>query len=167
MTQLTELKKLIRDIVGANPNLPITGVVKAIENDACTVELKGGFAISDVKLKATISEGDHYLKLVPKVGSTVLIMSLSGGLDNMAVIKVDEVEKIAYSQNGLELLIDSTDKKVSIKNDDCNLVEALTDLVTAIKQLKVFTPVGPSGAPLPNTIAALNAFETKFKKLLK
>lgn len=167
MATPSQIKKAFRDIVGVSPNMPITGIVKTVESESCSVELKSGLVISDVKLKATINGETNYLKLVPKLGSSVVLIGLTEGLGNMAIIKVDEVEKLEYQQDGLELLVDSTDKKVSIKNDSCSLVEAITDLTTLLKQLKVFTSVGPSGTPLPDTITALEQFETKIKSLLK
>ncbi len=167
MADLTEIKKLLREIVGANPNLPVSGVVVGVDGDVCEVQLKSGLKLTDVKLKATSNEADSYVLVTPKVGSQVLMLSHSGDLNNMTVIKVDDVEKIEFKQNDLVVLIDGSDKKVSIKNDQCNLVEALSDLVTLLKNLKVFTPSGPSGKPLPPTITALSQFEVKIKNLLK
>lgn len=167
MDKTVELKKRLQEIVGANPNLPITGIVKAVENDYCTVELSGGFTVSDVKLKATISDGDNYIKVIPKVDSTVIMISLTGDKNNLAVIKVDEIEQVDYKQDGLEVLIGSTDGKVSVKNNSVSLVDVFADLAALLKQFKVHTPVGPSGTPLPDTIAAITQLEGKFNQLLK
>jgi len=166
MSKPSEIKKKIQEIVDVKPNLPIYGVVKSVTADYCSVKIKSGLVLTDVKLKATIG-GDNFIKIIPKIGTTVLLLSQTGAVDNLTVIKVDEVEKVEYSQNGLEIIVDSTDGKVSIKNNSSSLVDVLSDLVTTIKGLKVFTPVGPSGTPLPTTIASLNAFEAKFKTLLK
>lgn len=166
MDKYSEIKKLIREIIGNNANTPFKVTVKSIEGDTCTVTLKGGLDISEVKLKATSKEGDSLL-LVPKVNTEVLVLSLSGSVDNLTVIRINEVEKIDYKQNGLEVLIDSTDKKVSIKNDSVSLVDVLSDLATLLKGFKVFTPSGPSGVPLPDTITKIVEFETKFKQILK
>lgn len=167
MAELSEIKKKLREIVGANPNLPITAIVKAVDNDHCTVELKSGLILSDVKLKATITEGADYFILVPKVDSTVLMMSLTGQLDNLTIIKVDEVEQIIYKQNGLEFTIDSTDKKILIKNENTSLYELFDLLTTLLSEFKVFTPVGPSGTALPPTVLKITELTTKFKQLLK
>lgn len=167
MDKLKEIRKKLIEAVNANPNLPLTGTVKSVEGDSCSVQLKSGLVLTDVKLKATITEGDSYLIPTPVKGSTVVLLSLSGSLDNLTVIKFDEIEKLEYKQNGLELIFDSTDGKVSIKNEAVSLLEILTDLANTLKQLKVFTPVGPSGTPLPNSILAIEQFETKFKTLLK
>ena len=167
MADLTELKRLMREIVGANPNLPITAIVNAVQDDHCSVQLASGLVLSDVKLKATITEGGDYFMLVPKVGSTILMMSLTGALDNLTIIKVDEVEKISYKQNGLDFLIDSTDQKVMIKNENTGLYELFDLLTTLLKEFKVFTPVGPSGTALPPTVLKIEELTTKFKQILK
>jgi hypothetical protein len=167
MDNLGKIKHYIKEIVKANSNLPIPATVLSVQDDHITVKLSSGLKLSDVKLKATINNNANYILITPKVNSQVLLLSLSGGMDNLTVIKIDEIEKVRFIQGDLEVLIDGSDKKVSIKNSDCSLVDALTDLVTALKALKVFTPVGPSGIPLPNSILAFEAFETKFKTLLK
>ena len=167
MDTLKEIKKALREIVNVSPNLPITGVVTKVENDHCTVQLPNGLEISDVKLKATRSNEDNYLQLVPEIGSTVILISLTGKVDNLFIAKVDKVDKVYYKQNGLEVLIDGTDQTLSLKNDKYSLLDVLTDLTEILKGLKVFTSVGPSGTPLPDTIAKIQVFENNFKQLLK
>lgn len=166
MGDFSEIKKKLKEIVAANSNLPISGIVESVSGDSCSVKIKSGLVLTDVKLKATIGNED-YLILTPKVGSAVLLLSLSGDLDNLTVIKVDQLEKMEYSQGGLIVLADSTDGKVSIKNNQASLVDIMTDLATLIKQLKVSTAMGPSGTPLPDTILAIEQFEMKFNQLLK
>ena len=167
MDKTVELKRRLRDIVGAKPNLPITGIVQSVEQDHCTVELKGGFVVSDVKLKATISEGDNYIKLIPKVGSAVVMISFTEDKNNLAIVKIDEIEQVDYKQDGLEVFIDSTDGKVSVKNNQVSLIDVFSDLATLLKQFKVKTPAGPSEGLLPDTLAAIIQLETTFNKLLK
>lgn len=162
----SDIKAMLREVVGAVANLPITGVVKSVEGDSCTVVLKSGLEVSDVKLKATIGN-DDFIILTPKKNSTVLMISHTGSVDNLTVIKVDQVEKMEYRQNGLNILVDSTDGKVQIKNDQVSFIDLLKDLKTLISQLTVSTPNGPSGLPLPPTQTALTQFESKFNQLLK
>lgn len=162
-----QIKALIKQIVGANSNLPVTGIVQSIQGESCTVKLISGLDISDVKLKATIDDQSDFILVTPKVGSSVLMLSSTGDLTNMTVIKADQFEKIEICQGGLELLIDSSDSKLSIKNEAVSLKEIFTDLGILLKQLKVFTPMGPSGTPLPDSIIAIESFETKFNQLLK
>jgi hypothetical protein len=167
MDTASEIKALLKQIVGANSNLPVTGIVESIQGESITVKLISGLSISDVRLKATINEQSDFVLVTPKIGSTVLMLSSTGDLTNMTVIKSDQFEKIEICQGGLELLIDSTDSKISIKNKSVSLKEIFTDLGVLLKGLKVYTPMGPSGTPLPDSITAIESFETKFKQLLK
>ena len=159
-------KKNIRDIVGFNPNYPMDAVVKSIENDTCTVELSNGFEISDIRLKATADDNDSLL-VVPEVGSRVLMLSMDGSIDNMTIIKADKAEKLIYNNGSLKIEIEKESKKKKKKNDQVNLYNILSDLATLLKMLKVYTPMGPSGTPLPDTITAIEKFESAFKKILK
>lgn len=162
-----QIKALIKQIVGANPNLPITGKVVSVEGESCTVEIISGLKVSDVKLKATISGQDNFILVTPKIGSSVIMLSSTGDLNNLTVIKADQFEKMEISQGGLIILIDSADGKISIKNNSVTLKEILTDLATLLKGIKVYTGVGPSGTPLPDSIQAITSFESKINQLLK
>ncbi|OBX20956.1 MULTISPECIES: hypothetical protein [Bizionia] len=167
MADLSDVKKLLREVVGANPNLPITATVLSVTGDRCKVKLKSGLELTDVKLKATINDSENYILVTPKANSKVQILSLSGRLDNMTVIKVDEVEKIEIVQGELDIIIDSTDNKVGVKNSVCSLKDLFQEFADLLKQLKVYTPAGPSGTPLPDSILAITQLETKFNQLLK
>ncbi|WP_435138922.1 hypothetical protein [Formosa sp. A9] len=167
MPDVTEIKRLLREIVGANPNLPIPAKVLNVAGDVCTVELKGGLQLSDVKLKATSNENESFVLVTPKVNTMVLLLSLSGKLDNLTIIKVDEVEKIELVQGDLKVLVDSSDNKIGIENGSCSINELFQDLTDLLKQFKVVTPSGPSTALTPETLLAVEQFEIKFKTLLK
>ena len=161
-----QLKKNIRDIVGFDPNYPVDAVVKSIENDTCTVELADGFEISDIRLKATADNNDSLL-VVPEVGSRVLMLSMDGSIDNMTIIKADKAEKLIFNNGSLNIEIESKSKKILVKNDQVNLYNILSDLATLLKGLKVYTAVGPSGTPLPDSMTQIMKFESDFKKILK
>lgn len=166
MATPSEIKELIRKVVGANPNLPVSGTVVSVEGDVCTVKINDDLTVTDVKLKATVG-GNNHIITTPKVGSHVKMLSLSGDADNFTVIKVNEIEKLEYKQDGLELTVDSTTGKVSLKNKEVSLFAILNDLAGLLKKLKVSTPNGPSGTPLPPTIQAIMKFEGDVKKILK
>ncbi|AUS04481.1 hypothetical protein [Pseudotamlana carrageenivorans] len=167
MAELAEVKRLLREVVGANPNLPIPAKVLSVSGDLCTVQLKGGFKLTDVKLKATSNGNSSFVLVTPKLNSMVLLLSLTGKLDNLTIIKVDEVEKMELVQGDLKIVVDSSDNKIGIENSTTSMNALFADLVSILKTLKVFTPVGPSGTPLPDSITKITAFETKFKALLK
>lgn len=167
MDKISQIKEKLIEVVGVKPNLPITAKVVAIDGDHCTVRLTSGLELSDIKLKATINEETDFMLLTPAIGSSVIVMSFTGDLDNLFVVKVDQVESIEMKRNGLAILLDGQDQKVSIKNESVSLKELFSDLSSLLKALKVFTPTGPSGTPLPESITAITNFELKFKQLLK
>ena len=163
--KIAQLRKNFKNMVGVQPNLPIDGVVTAIENDTCKVRI-GDFEVSDVRLKAIANSTDSLL-LVPVVGSEVLMLSTDGSVGNLTIIKCDKVSKFIYKENGLVVEINSEDGKVNIQNESVSLKGLFEDLTNILKQFKVFTPSGVSGTPIPNVIQKLNQFETDFKNLLK
>lgn len=165
----SELKKVLKEIVGANPNYPIPGTVTAIDGQTCSVRVSGGLVVPDVRLKSVISESQDYYMLIPAIGSDVLMLSGDGTLRNLTVIKVDQIQSFVFSQSGLTVEFDSADKKVKIENQSVNLKDLFQNLSDIIRVLKVqvITEGAPSGTPTTETISALNSFETSYKRLLK
>lgn len=166
MDKVAEFKKNIRAMVGANPNLPIDGIVTKIDGDTCSVKLSDDFEISDVRLKAT-ADGSDNLLIIPKIGSHVLMLSTDGTIGNMTVIKCDTAAKIIFNENGLNVEIDGSAGKIKVQNNATSLFNVFQQLADLLKTLKVFTPVGPSGIPLPDSILKIEKFETDFKTILK
>jgi len=169
MDNYKKLVDVLKQAIGGNDNIPlINAEVKEITGESCTVLFGSDkMELTEVRLKSSINESDNYLLLIPKVGSMVTCGSFTGDFKDLCVLAVDEVESFKYVQNGLELYIDSTDGKVSVRNEEVSLVNLFGSLVTILKGLKVFTPVGPSGTILPEILLKVNQFETDFKKLLK
>ena len=165
MDKLSQLRANFQKMVGANPNYPIDGIVRSIQGDTCTVEIDG-LELSDVGLKAT-ADGSDTLLIVPAVDSNVLLLSTDGSIDNLTVIKADKAQKIIFKENGLEIEIDSTDGKISIKNNTVSLYDLFQKSTDIKKNIKVFTTMGPSGNVLPDVLAKIIDFETSFKQLLK
>ncbi len=166
MDKAAEVKKLLRNVVGTQNNLPLPAEVVSVEGDHCSVKING-LVLTEVKLKATLGAGENQLLVTPKVGSNVLLMSLTGELDNLTVIKIDEPESIQFTQNGLDFLLDGKDGKVAIQNEEISLADLFGELKTLVENLTVSTAVGPSGTPLPPTIQALADFKTNVDKLIK
>lgn len=162
-----EIKKALKEIIGDQMNLPILGIVKSVEGETCTVAINSGLELEGIKLKSTINDEDDFFIKTPAVKSNVVMMSLDGSIDNAVIVICDKYEKIELKQKGLNILLDSEDGKVSIKNDTVSLLDVLSDLASLLKQLKVPTPNGLSNTPFPDTIAAIEKFEQDFKTLLK
>jgi hypothetical protein len=162
-----EVKTILRDIVAANANLPIQAEVTSLEDDTCSVVLASGLELNEVRLKASIGGDENYFIQRPRIGSKVLLLSITGKLDDLVLLKADEIENFEFASNGLKILVDSEDGKVKIGNGQTDLKKIFQMNVDLLKQFKVFTPAGPSGTPLPDVLVKINLFETEFKKLLK
>lgn len=166
MDKYRKLGELLTKHYG-NKQMPLfNAVVKSIQDDSCTVEFDG-LEIDEVRLKAAINSNENKLIIEPAINSTVLIGSLTNDLKDLAVLKADEVSRLIYKHEGLEVLIDSNDKKISIENEQVSLHGLFQSLVDLLKLFKVYTPAGPSGTPLPDTITAITDFENNFKLILK
>jgi len=167
MDKYKKLGVLLNGLVADGKMIPLFNAeVKSIQGESCTIDLNG-LELDEVRLKATINGKANKVIVTPAVGSMVLVGSLTGDLKDLAVLNVDEIEKLEYVQNGLNIIIDSSDGKVKIENANTsayNLFQQLTDL---LKQFKVYTPSGPSGTALPDVVILINQFETDFKTILK
>lgn len=164
MDKHSKIKKALEGF-GLKPNLPITATVVSVENETCTVRLQSSLVLTDVRLKATINEqADCYL-IVPEVGSQVVVFSQTGELSGLMVLKVDAVESIRYQKGDFEFIVDGATGKVILKNKGANFGNLVSDLIAAISNAIILTPVGP-GQIAASTKAKLTALDTKFKTLL-
>lgn len=165
MDKSTAVKRALAQALGINPNLPITATVVSIENDTCTVKLLSGLNLSDVRLKATISEDEDSFLMVPKTDSEVILMSQTGTLSSLMVIKVNAVESIHYKKGEFEFVVDGTTGKVTLKKADVNFGKLVSDLIKEINNAIILTPSGP-GKIAPSTKTKLTALDDKFKTIL-
>jgi hypothetical protein len=167
MDNIQKIASFLKEISANQPMSVIIADVVSIEKDTCTVKLSTGLELPDIRLKSIIDDSGDYFVLTPMEKSKVWLLSISGGLDDLMVIKIDKLKSFEIKQKGMHFLIDTTDGKFIIKNDKADLLTIFSDLSSLIKKLQVSTGTGPSGTPLPPTISALDKLETDFKKLLK
>ncbi len=167
MTQEQQISELIKSIGGYKAFKPIIADVISVDEDTCVVKLSTGLEIPDVRLKTIIEASGDYFIIKPAVDSKVWLMPLNDSIEDLMVIKIDKIQSFEIKQNGLNILFDCNDEKVLIKNNQASLIDLFQDLKDLIGQITVSTGTGPSGTPLPPTIASLTTFETKFKTLLK
>ena len=106
MDNYTEIKNKIRAMVGKNTPLLLTGKVKSVDGETCTVSI-GDLTLTDVRLRSVINGEDSKLLITPAEDSYVTIIDLSGDLR--------ETEVIGYSQ--IEAIDIETSKDINIK---CN-----------------------------------------------
>jgi hypothetical protein len=165
MDLAAEIKKALIELIGANPNLPITATIVSVENDTCTIKLLSELVISDVRLKATISDDSDTLLITPKIGSEVMVMSQTGKLSGLVVIKIDSVEKIEYKKGTFELSIDGTTGKARFKKQGANFGALINSLIETISSAQIITPNGV-GTINTTTQAQLEQIKTAFNTIL-
>ena len=104
---MTEEQRLIRNLkeaVGPAPLSVYQGIVTAVDGITCTVQF-GTQEISGIRLRASEAENDAQLLLVPRVGSPVVVGSLSGDLTQLVVLQIDAVDRIEINGGKLGGLI--------------------------------------------------------------
>ena len=164
MDKIAQIKKALESF-GFKPNLPITAKVLSIENDTCTVELESKLVLSDIRLKATISDDTDSFLIIPKVNSEVIIMSQTGELSGLMVIKVDSIENIQYKKGAFEFEVDGTLGKVTLKKGATNFGTLINNLIDTVSNAQIVTPNGP-GTINPITQAQLLEIKTAFNTIL-
>ena len=130
MTQEQRLIRNLRSAVGPAPISVYQGIVTAVEDLTCTVQF-GSMDVSGIRLRASMAENDAQLLMVPRVGSPVIVGSLSGDLSELVVLQMDAVERIEINGGRLGGLIN---------------IEPLVDKINAIsKAFNTHTHTIPTG----------------------
>lgn len=135
----------------------LTGTVKAIEGDTCTVD-----DYEDVRLNAVINTLESQFTVYPKIGSIVVLGRLKDS-DNMFVVRTTEVDKVTIKINGL--LFEMTDGKFKIKNNGANLKAILNTAFDRLNNAIITTPSGP-GQFSPADKLVFQDLKTKTNQLL-
>lgn len=165
MDTAAEIKQTLIKALGVNPNFAITATVVSIENDTCKIKLISELVLSDVRLKATISDDEDSFLIIPKVGSEVIVMSQTGALSGLMVIKIDAVEKIVYKKGDFEFIVDGVTGKISLKKGAANFGSLIENLIDTVSNAVLVTPSGP-GSIDPTTQSQLMQIKTAFKTIL-
>lgn len=105
MDQYRRLRDNMMQMMGAGKEITIwQGIVKSVEGTTCTVTF-GTLDVEGVRLRASLAENESHLLIVPKVGTAVVVGSLSNDLSMLVVLAVDEVESITINGGKLGGLI--------------------------------------------------------------
>jgi hypothetical protein len=105
MDQYRRLRDNLMQMIGAGKEITIwQGIVKSVEGTTCTVTF-GTLDVEGVRLRASLAENESHLLIVPKVGTAVVVGSLSNDLSLLVVLAVDEVESITINGGKLGGLI--------------------------------------------------------------
>ncbi len=120
----------------------LQGIVKSVSGITCTVTV-GNIDIPDVRLRASELEDSSHILITPKVGSPVILGSLSGDLTQLAVLQVDHIDTITVnggSLGGLVNIAQLTDKLNAL----VRAFNAHTHSVTVAHPGGTFTTLNPS-----------------------
>jgi len=140
MDRYSKLRDALRNVSGMQ--IFITSArVKEITGETCTVTI-GKLDVSSVRLKATSVKSAGKLMITPRTGSVVLIGSLSGDLKDLAVLSVDEAEKVEISgdivfnegKNDGMVLVKELVKKLNTLENDINLLKQVFRTWVAVSQ---------------------------------
>lgn len=105
MDQYRRLRDNLMQMMGSGKEITIwQGIVKSVEGITCTVTF-GTLDVEGVRLRASLADNESHLLIVPKVGTAVVVGSLSNDLSLLVVLSVDEVESITINGGKLGGLI--------------------------------------------------------------
>ncbi len=127
------------------------GEVVSIDGLTCTVKI-GDAEIEGVRLRASLTEREREILVVPKIGSSVTLGCLTADLNNPVVLQVDEIESITINGGQLGGLIkiqeltDKINELVDKFNTHTHTLDTGTVQVegTAVKQANISPITVPS-----------------------
>lgn len=134
----------IRDLVDKTQMSIYQGIVSGVDGVTCSIRF-GSQEVSGIRLRASLSDNDRQILVVPKVDTAVVVGSLSGDLSELVVLKADEIESIEVNGGKLGGLInieDLTDKLNKLVNE----VNALKDAFNGHTHTGDVTGSCPAGA---------------------
>lgn len=108
------------------------GFVQSVEGNTCTVQIDG-LDVPDVRLRASTTDEDSELILIPAVGSAVIVGALSDDFGQLVLLSMDKVETITIhggKQGGLVLAPSLVRKLNALEDDINNLKQAIQSAPT-------------------------------------
>ena len=137
------------------------GIVKAVDGATCTCEI-GEMTLEGIRLRASVTDRDRQMLVVPKTGSAVTLGCLRGDLSEMVVLQVDEIESITINGGELGGLIkiqELTDKINALVDKFNNHTHSL-----ASGTVNVAGSMGASTNAAPISVPAVTSKATKLDK---
>ena len=118
---------------------------------------------SGAKLRLNVTGVEDEAELNINVGGNITTKFLKEYKINTGeTFEVDISDNIEFKADGAEI---SMDDKIGIKNASDDLKSIVDDLITAITQITVTTPAGPSGIPI--NIASFELIKQRLETLMK
>ncbi len=174
MTKEEQFIQAIRGNVLVKKTFPnaFQAKIKSIDGFKCTVTVTNNdMDLEDVLLTST-EDNDKGFVLIPKIGTNAIVGLIGDDENSLYLITVDEIDAVKIIIDNQELIVDNTGLnlsmttgKLTLKNNISSVKGLLQDIVSMVKQITVSTGVGPSGTPLPPTIAQANIIEQNINAL--
>lgn len=131
------------------------GEVTATDGITCSVKI-GDAELSEIRLRASLTDNDRNILVVPKVGTSVVLGCISGDYNNMVVLQIDEIDSITINGGELGGLI-----KIKELTDKLNaLVDQFNNHTHTLPPGAVVTPAGPNANPI--TVPAITSKANNF-----
>lgn len=152
MDNYKELAGLVKAAAGKAQLTLMQGVVRKVNGLTCEVEF-GGIAVPDVRLRASEAADGGQTLVTPKVGSAVIVGSLTGDLTQLVVLAIDHAESVVINGGRLGGLINVE-----------QLTQKINELVQAFNAHTHQGFHGPTGPPL-KTAQQLNRSDFEDTKI--
>lgn len=152
-----KIREKIKTISGASRSFVFTGIVKSVSGQSCSVEIEG-LTVTDVRLRAVVNDSKEQLLIIPRVGSYVLVVDLTGDLRNLAVFACSEIDRVNLSIGKTNIVIDNSGTQMEGQNE--NLSTVLSDFIDEVAKIIVVQGTSPN-------VSALNTIKQRMKKILK
>lgn len=151
----------IRKAAGPVPMSIYQGIVTSTDGVTCSCRF-GSTEVSGIRLRASLTERERQMLVVPKAGSAVVIGSLSGDLSQAVVLQVDEIERIEVNGGKLGGLVNIEDLTAKINE----LVEAFNGHTHSLPTgtVSVSGPAGAMSNPAPVSVPAISKKADKFTR---
>lgn len=130
MDQMKRLRENIRNVVGPHPMSIYQGIVTGTDGLTCRCRF-GSMEVEDIRLRASLTDRDRQMLVVPKTGSAVIVGSLSGDLADLVILQIDEIDRIEINGGQLGGLVNIGD-----------LTEKINRLVDAFNSHTHSLPIG-------------------------
>lgn len=162
MNPLSDIRKSICTMVGKSGGIAFTAQVVSVDGECCTVDYNG-LQVSDVRLRAVVNGEQSKILVTPKVGSYVMVVSLTDDMTQLIVSAFSEVDKIEIDTGKIVLNGGQNGGIVNITQ----LTQKLNDMVNMFNAHMHTAPIGgtttpPIGAPA----APFNASDYNDDKIL-
>lgn len=158
---MTQERRLAENIRRINPTAMwlTQGEVTATDGVTCSVKI-GDAELEGIRLRASLSDVEKQILIVPKIGSAVTLGCLTADLNNMVVLQVDEIESITVNGGGLGGLV-----KIQELTDKLNeLVDKFNSHTHSLTSgtVNVAGSMGSATNAQPITVPAITAKADKF-----